>query len=96
MMSRSSVETKGKSMADQSRRGDMTRLSRDLAATIGGACQQAKRLQDLIETNRGIWLADKTWLDLSLVREVRSVTALLDDVGPLGTAIGQLQQGLAL
>ena len=34
----------------------------------------------------------QTWLDLSLVREVRSVTALLDDVGPLGTAIGQLQQ----
>src|SRR6476469_170855 len=45
------VETKGKSMADQSRRGDITRLSRDLAATIGGACQQAKRLQGLIETN---------------------------------------------
>lgn len=86
------VETKGRSMADQSRRGDVTRLSRDLAATVGGACEQAKRLQDLIETNRGIWLADKTWLDLSQVREVRSVAALLDDVGPLGTAIGQLQQ----
>lgn len=86
------VETKGKSMADQSRRGDITRLSRDLAATIGDACGQAQRLQGLIETNRGIWLADKTWLDLSQVREVRSVTALLDDVGPLGTAIGLLQQ----
>lgn len=86
------VETKGKSMADQSRRGDVTRLSRDLAATIGGACGQAKRLQSLIETNHGIWLADKTWLDLSQVREVRSVAALLDDVGPLATAIGQLQQ----
>jgi hypothetical protein len=86
------VETKGKSMADQSRRGDVTRLSRDLAATIGGACEQAKRLQRLIETNGGIWLADKTWLDLSQVREIRCVTALLDDVGPLGTAIGRLQQ----
>jgi hypothetical protein len=85
------VETKGKSMADQSRRGDVRRLSRDLAATIGEACDQAERLQGLIETNRGIWLADKTWLDLSHIREVRSVTALLDDVGPLGTAIGQLQ-----
>lgn len=85
------VETKGRSVADQSRRGDIRRLSRDLTATIGDACDQAKRLQGLIETNRGIWLADKTWLDLSHVREVRSVTALLDDVGPLGTAIGQLQ-----
>ena len=86
------VETKGKSMADQSRRGDVRRLTRDLTATIGDACSQAKRLQELIETNQGIWLADKTWLDLSHVREVRSVTALLDDVGPLGTAIGQLQK----
>jgi hypothetical protein len=86
------VETKGKSMADQSRRGDVRRFTRDLTATIGDACDQAKRLQELIETNRGIWGADRTWLDLSHVREIRSVVALLDDVGPLGTAIGQLQR----
>lgn len=86
------VETKGKSMAEQSRRGDVTRLSRDLAATIGDACEQAKRIERLIETNRGIWLTDKSWLDLSQIREVRCVAALLDDVGPLGTAIGRLQQ----
>jgi hypothetical protein len=86
------VETKGKSMAEQSRRGDVTRLSRDLAATIGDACEQAKRIERLIDTNRGIWLADKSWLDLSRIREVRCVAALLDDVGPLGTAIGRLQQ----
>lgn len=86
------VETKGKSMAEQSRRGDVTRLSRDLAATIGDACAQAKRIERVIETNRGIWLADKSWLDLSQIREVRCVAALLDDVGPLATAIGRLQQ----
>lgn len=86
------VETKGKSMAEQSRRGDVTRLSRDLAATIGDACGQAKRIERLIETNRGIWVADKSWLDLSQIREVRCVAALLDDVGPLGTALGRLQQ----
>lgn len=85
-------ETKGKSMADQARRGDVTRLSRDLKATIGDACDQARRLQALIEINHGIWLSDQTWLDLSHIREVRSVTALLDDVGPLGTAIGELQR----
>lgn len=85
------IETKGKSMAEQARRGDVRRLTRDLNATVGDACDQARRLQELIETNHGIWLADNTWLDLSHVREVRSVTALLDDVGPLGTAIGELQ-----
>jgi len=86
------VEAKGKSMADQSRRGDVRRLTRDLKATVGDACDQARRLQELIETNHGIWLGDQTWLDLSRIREVRSITALLDDVGPLGTAIGELQR----
>lgn len=86
------VETKGKSMADQSRRGDVKRLLRDLTATVGDACAQAKRVQDLIEANHGIWLANGTWFDLAHIREVRSVVVLLDDVGPLGTAIGQLQE----
>jgi hypothetical protein len=79
-------------MAEQTRRGDVKRLLRDLTATIGDACTQAKRLQDLIEANHEIWLANRTWLDLAHIREVRSVVALLDDVGPLGTAIGQLQE----
>lgn len=86
------VEVKGKSIAAQARRGDVRRLSRDLTATIGDAADQALRLQSLIETNGGLWLGDRTWLDLSHVREVRSVVALLDDVGPLGTAIGDLQR----
>jgi hypothetical protein len=86
------AEAKGKSMADQARRGDVRRLTNDLKATVGDACDQARRLQELIETNHGIWAGDQTWLDLSQVREVRSVTALLDDVGPLGTAIGELQR----
>ncbi|WP_426243084.1 hypothetical protein [Nocardioides sp. LHG3406-4] len=86
------VEVKGKSMAAQARRGDVRRLSRDLKATIGDAAGQAARLQSLIETNGGLWLGNRTWLDLSHIREVRSVVALLDDIGPLGTAIGELQR----
>ena len=86
------VEVKGKSMAAQARRGDVLRLSRDLKTTIGDAAGQAARLQSLIETNVGLWLGDRTWLDLSHIREVRSVVALLDDIGPLGTAIGELQR----
>lgn len=82
------VEVKGKSMASAARRGDVRRLWRDLKATIGDGCKQAARLQALIETNAGLWLEDGTWLDLSDIREVRSVVALLDDVGPLGTSLG--------
>lgn len=85
------VEVKGKSMAAQTHRGDVKRLWSDLKATVGEGCDQALRLQALIETNGGIWLGDTTWMDLTDVREVRSVVALLDNVGPLGTQIGQLQ-----
>lgn len=86
------VEVKGKSMAAQARRGDVLRLSRDLKATVGDAAGQAARLQSLIETNGGLWFGDRTWLDLSHIREVRCVVVLLDDIGPLGTAIGELQR----
>lgn len=82
------VEVKGKSMASAARRGDVRRLWSDLRATIGDGCKQAARLEALIETNAGLWLEDGTWLDLSEVRELRSVVALLDDVGPLGTSLG--------
>lgn len=82
------VEVKGKSMATAARRGDVKRLWNDLKSTIGDGCKQAARLQALIETNAGVWLEDGTWLDMSEVREVRSVVALLDDVGPLGTSLG--------
>ena len=82
------VEVKGKSIATSARRGDVKRLWSDLKATIGDGCRQAARLEALIETNGGLWLEDGSWLDLSEVREVRSVVALLDDVGPLGTSLG--------
>jgi hypothetical protein len=82
------VEVKGKSMAAAARRGDVRRLWSDLKATIGEGCKQAARLEALIEANAGLWLEDGNWLDLSEVRELRSVVALLDDVGPLGTSLG--------
>lgn len=82
------VEVKGKSMAAAARRGDVKRLWSDLKATIGDGCKQAARLEALIEANAGLWMEDGTWLDLSDVRELRSVVALLDDVGPLGTSLG--------
>lgn len=85
------VEVKAKSVAAQARRGDVRRLESDLKATIGDANNQAMRLQTLIEANRGIWLAPDSWLELSHIHEVRSVVVLLDDVGPLGIAIGDLQ-----
>lgn len=86
------VEVKGKSIADQSRRGDLRRLTNDLKATIGDGARQATRLRDLIEANGGFWETPTTWLDLSRVREVRTVVVVLDDIGPLGTDLVDLQR----
>lgn len=87
------VEVKGKSIADQARRGDIRRLKNDLKATIGHGAHQATRLRELIEANGGIWEDRTTWLDLSHVREVRMVVVVLDDIGPLGTKLSDLQDG---
>ncbi|WP_137241782.1 hypothetical protein [Plantibacter flavus] len=86
------VEVKGKSIADQARRGDVRRLTNDLKATIGDGARQATRVRELIETNGGIWETPTAWLDLSGVREVRTLIVVLDDVGPLGTNLADLQQ----
>lgn len=85
------VEVKGKSIADQARRGDVRRLTNDLKATIGDGARQATRIRQLIETNGGIWETPTAWLDLSGIREVRTLVVVLDDIGPLGTNLADLQ-----
>lgn len=85
------VEVKGKSIADQARRGDVRRLKNDLKTTLGDGARQTTRVQELIETNRGIWENPTTWLDLSGIREVRTLVIVLDDIGPLGTNLADLQ-----
>lgn len=85
------VEVKGKSIADQARRGDLRRLTNDLKATIGDGARQADRLSQLIQKNGGMWNAAKERLDLSHINEVRTLVVLLDDVGPLGTNLADLE-----
>lgn len=85
------VEVKGKSIADQARRGDVRRLTNDLKATLGDGARQATRIRELLETNHGIWESPTTWLDLSNIREVRTLVVVLDDIGPLGTNLADLQ-----
>lgn len=84
------VEVKAKSISSQARRGNVQRLSADLRDTVGSATNQALRLENHIRTNRGLWLENREWLDLSGVRELRSVTVYLDDFGPLSTALDEL------
>ncbi|OIN80209.1 hypothetical protein [Mycobacterium malmoense] len=86
------VEVKGRSVADQARRGDVRRLARELSNIVGSAATQARRLEKLIEINGGIWMSDRTWLDLEFVREIRSVAICLDDIGPLAIAMDDLRR----
>jgi len=58
---------------------------------IGEGAYQAQRLESLIRVNGGVWRADSTWLDLSAVREARSIVVGLDYFGPLSVGLGDLQ-----
>ena len=84
------VEVKAKSISSHARRGKVQRLSADLRETVGSATDQALRLENHIRTNHGLWLENREWLDLSAIREIRSVTIYLDDFGPLSTALDEL------
>jgi hypothetical protein len=84
------VEVKAKSLSRQARGGHVRRLSTDLRETVGDATSQALRLEELIRVNGGIWLEGHSWLDLSGIREIRSVAVCLDDIGPLATALDEL------
>lgn len=84
------VEVKGKSLSRQTRQGNVQRLTTDLRTTVGEATSQALRLEEHIRTNGGLWLEDRSWLDLSSIREIRSVAVALDDLGPLATALDEL------
>ena len=87
------VEVKASSLTPLAKRGDPTYMRRDLNTTIGSATSQAHRLENLIEENGGVWLGDRSWFDLTAIREVRSIAICVDDLGPLGTALDALVRG---
>jgi hypothetical protein len=86
------VEVKGRTITDPARRGDRARLATEIKATFGEGARQARRLEQLISQNHGLWLGDGSWLDLAGIREVRSVVVGLDFFGPLAVALGDLKR----
>lgn len=86
------VEVKGRTIADPARRGDRARLATEIKVICGDGARQARRLEQLISQNHGLWLGDGSWLDLDEIREVRSVVVGLDDFGPLTVALGDLKR----
>ena len=86
------VEVKAKSISVKSRRGNKQRMATDLKDLIRKAASQATRLKQLIEVNGGVWDHRRKWVDLSVVREVYSIIALLDDTGPAAIQTFELQE----
>lgn len=84
------LEVKGRSVAEPARRGDLARLETEIKNIFGSGAQQARRLETLIRDNGGVWDAAGVWVDLTHVRETRTVVAGLDYFGPLGIALGDL------
>ena len=84
------LEVKGRSVAEPARRGDIARLKTEIKNIMGSGAQQTRRLESLIRDNGGVWDAGGVWVDLSHVREIRTVVAGLDYFGPLGVALGDL------
>ena len=86
------VEVKGRTIAEPARRGDRARLGTEIKAIFGEGARQARRTEQLISQNHGLWLSDGSWLDLAGIREVRSVVVGLDLFGPLTVGLGGLSQ----
>lgn len=90
------VEVKGRPISEGSRQGSVRKLATDLEKTVGEARNQAARLTALIETNRGLWRPDGTWLDLSHVKEVHAVAVTLEDLSSLGCSLDALVRARVL
>jgi hypothetical protein len=84
------VEVKAGDFRTRSRQGGVAQLHGDLGKTVQEAAEQADRLRSIIELHRGLWLESGTWLSLDNVREIHTVVACLDDLGPLALATSEL------
>ena len=65
-------------------------LVRDLKKLVGGAVDQAARLEYLARRNNGIWLADGSWLELPHIVEVHKIVVSLEELGRSAIDIDEL------
>ncbi|WP_210767749.1 hypothetical protein [Cellulomonas humilata] len=84
------VEDKAVAMAASSRAGNSKRLRKDLVGIVTRAAEQAGRLQDCIERDRGLRIHGEGWLDLSHIREIHTIAVSLDDLPYISTATAEL------
>ncbi len=84
------VEAKAGAIRLLSRSGVGHALKTDLEKIIRNASDQADRVRRLIVKDGGIQKKDGSWIDLSNVREVHSMTVSLEDLSGLATTASEL------
>jgi len=84
------VEAKSASLSPIARTGNLNRVKADVRKIVSSASKQASRLRDRIDADGGIRLRDNTWLDLSHVREIHSITVSLEDLSGYATLTSAL------
>lgn len=84
------VEDKAVAITPAARAGDTRRLRHNLTKIIQDAVDQAHRLQDRIEADRGLRLHGSEWMDLRSVREIHVVTVSLEDLTATTTCTAEL------
>ncbi|MEV5962741.1 hypothetical protein AB0L70_13320 [Kribbella sp. NPDC051952] len=84
------VEAKSGALSQRARSGDSKRLGQDLTKLVSDAASQAERMRERITKDGGLRLRNRTWLDLSGIREIYSVTITLDDLAGIVTVTDEL------
>ncbi|WP_423916842.1 hypothetical protein [Candidatus Poriferisodalis sp.] len=84
------VEAKSNTLRPKARSGNQQVLNQGLKSIVRRAADQATRLRDLIHEDRGLRLKDRTWLDLTNIREVHAIAVSLEDLSGIATVTAEL------
>ncbi|QBJ98460.1 preprotein translocase subunit SecA [Rhodococcus sp. ABRD24] len=84
------VEDKAVALSALARGGKTARIRTDLTGIITKAADQASRIRDGIERDRGLRIESEGWVDLSHIREIHTIAVSLDDISAVLSATAEL------
>jgi hypothetical protein len=84
------VEAKAGALTTLARTGDEQRLRSDLRKLVTDASSQCDRLRERITADGGLVRRDRSWLDLTGVREIYAIAVSLEDLSGVATVTSEL------
>ncbi|ORV39299.1 hypothetical protein [Mycolicibacterium doricum] len=84
------AEEKAVALAPSARAGNTRRLRNDLVRIVTRAAEQAGRLKERMEKDRGFRLRDGTWVNTENVREIHTMAVSLEDLSGVSTATADM------